>query len=165
MSSVSVRDDLPEGLCEILRQTRFQQEGRAPFLARPNPRVCTIVGGHDYNRDISRPRVALDVANQVPAVGFRETHLRHNDIRMRRPRVMERVRAIGDGQDFKTETVEGLGVEVGVYRCDRRRGGLKVERAVGAGGGVPCGHCLQLLCSPRFCIVLFTETRGADLYG
>ena len=40
VSSVSVRDDLAKGLCEILRQTRIQQESRAPLSPRPLTRVA-----------------------------------------------------------------------------------------------------------------------------
>jgi hypothetical protein len=120
---------------------RFHQEGGATLTRRAFARGCLVIAGHDHNRNVSRPRIARDVPNEIPPVEPWEQHLRDDDVGMCLPRTRKGVRALTDGGDLETERRERRGVEftriVVAVREKNQRSGRRLAWAAAFHDGFP----------------------------
>jgi hypothetical protein len=96
-------EDRSKATGQFLRQTRLHEDrAAAGALGSLAHRTLCSCREHD-DWDVARPRVTFQIFHEMPTVKIWQMRLGDDDVRMRLPRALERLRPVADGHRFETE--------------------------------------------------------------
>jgi hypothetical protein len=104
-------EDISKRRRKNIRQTGLQQERRATFLLRPLAHYGAGVTRHDHDWNTPRPRLTLEVLNELPSGVHRKRDFRRDGVGMRLPRSGISIREVIDGLCLKSKAPERVGVQ------------------------------------------------------
>lgn len=103
--------DVSKLASKLIGWTWLHQEGGAALALGSLTRGCPSIIREDHHGDVSRPRVVLNLSNEIPAVGLWQEYLCDDHVGMNRPGLLVGVRAIASSRRLEAETLERDRVE------------------------------------------------------